>query len=136
MLLLDTNVLSELRKVSRGKGDPRVAEWSRSGPADAAFISVLSIYEIQIGITRIEGRDPHQAGLYLRWLEESLLPNYAGRILPVTAVVARQAAVMQHPDPRPFTDTLIAATAIVHGLTVVTRNTADFRMCSAFNPFA
>lgn len=127
MYLLDTNVVSELRKVRLGKADDGVAAWADSVEADSLYLSVISIEEIEIGVLRAERRDPAQGAALRAWLEESVLPAFAGRILPVDVAAARRSARLQVPDPRPVSDGLIAATALVHGLTLVTRNVADFQ---------
>lgn len=123
--LLDTNVVSELRKPPRSQ-DERVRAWAQSLRPSTAFISVVSVLEIEIGIGRLERRDPAQGALLRGWLEDDLLPRFAGRLLPVDLAVARSAARLHVPDPRPERDALLAATALVHGLTMVTRNVRDF----------
>ena len=137
MILLDTNVISELRKISIGKADPRVVEWDRRQQADAQFLSVIVLQELEKGTLRLERRDPKQGFVLRTWIDGALLPSFAGRILPVDVPVAIMAARLQVPDPRPIADCLIAATAIVHGLTVVTRNLADFQAfpVAIFNPW-
>lgn len=126
MLLLDTNVISELRKVRAGKADPRVAAWSRAAPGTSLYLSVVVVQELEIGTLQIERRDPTQGALLRAWLEEHVLASFANRILPVDTIVARRSAALHVPDPRPYRDGLIAATALVHGMTLVTRNVADF----------
>ena len=124
--LLDTNVVSELRKVRAGRADPNVAAWADAQDAASLWLSVIVVQEIEIGILLRERTDPAQ-GTHLRaWLEERVLPAFAGRILPVTLEVARHGAALHVPDPRPARDGLIAATALVHGLGVATRNVRDF----------
>lgn len=127
MYLLDTNLISELRKARAGKADENVTAWAAGVPVASLFVSVITLQELEIGILLAERRDPPQ-GLVLRtWLEDHVLPGFADRILPVDSAVARRSAALHVPDPRPVRDALIAATALVHGLTVVTRNVDDFR---------
>lgn len=122
-VLLDTNVVSELRKAS---ADERVVAWATALPRTAAFLSVVTIRELEAGVLLVERRDQAQGSLLRTWLEEVVLTGYADRILPVDLAVARRAARLHVPDPRPERDALIAATALVRGLTVATRNVADF----------
>lgn len=126
MYLLDTNVVSELRKVRSGKADANVARWSEQADAAELFISVIVLQELEIGVLLTERRDPTQGRILRLWLENHVLPSFSGRILPVDTEVARLSARLHVPDPRPVRDALIAATAIVHGMTVVTRNRQDF----------
>lgn len=124
--LLDTNVVSELRK-RPGMVDPDVVDWARRQPARDLYISVVTVLEIELGITRLERRDLQQSAQLRKWMESGVLAGFAGRILPVDIEVALRAAHLHVPDPRPERDAFIAATANVHGLTVVTRNTRDFQ---------
>lgn len=124
MFLLDTNVVSALRRLERA--DANVRAWSLATPAALYAISVVTVLELERGILRIERRDAAQGAILRRWLEHEVLMPLAARILPVDTAVARRAATLHVPDPRPEGDALIAATALIHGLTVVTRNTADF----------
>lgn len=126
MFLLDTNVVSELRKVAAGRADPRVAAWADAVDAADLYLSVVSVEELEIGVLMVERRDAAQGRLLRAWLDERALPAFAGRILPVTEAIARESARLHVPDPRPVRDALIAATARVHRITVVTRNVADF----------
>lgn len=126
MFLLDTNVISELRKVRTGKADPRVAEWTKSVDATDLFLSAISIYELEKGTLLAERKDPPQGAMFRAWLNDQVLPAFDGRILAVETAVAQRGAQLNVPDPRPLHDGLIAATALVHGMTVVTRNVADF----------
>ena len=122
--LLDTNLVSELRKPS---GDERVVAWASVLPRSGAFLSVVTIREIEAGVLLAERRDERQGAHLRAWFEESVLEGYADRILPVDLAVARRAAALHVPDPRPERDALIAATALTHGLTVATRNVSGFQ---------
>ncbi len=126
MYLLDTNVVSELRKARTGRADPNVEVWV--GRVDAAdlFISVITVLELELGVLSIERRDVGQGALLRSWLEQRVLPAFAGRTLPVDISVAQRCARLHVPNRRGERDALIAATALVHGMTVVTRNEADF----------
>lgn len=126
MYLLDTNVLSELRKARSGKAHPHVAAWAQTVPGGSLYLSAITVQEVEIGVLLAERRDPVQGALLRAWLDEHVLPAFADRILPVDTAVARRAAALHVPDPRPLRDGLIAATALVHGMAVVTRNVADF----------
>ncbi|MEN9537806.1 MAG: hypothetical protein RLZZ126_41 [Pseudomonadota bacterium] len=124
--LLDTNVVSELRKIRHGKADRRVAQWADSVDAGDLFISVITLQEIEIGVLLAERRDAKQGAVLRHWLTRQVLPAFEGRVLAVDAAVAQRSAHLHVPDPRPVRDGLIAATALVHGMTVVTRSVADF----------
>jgi predicted nucleic acid-binding protein len=126
MLLLDTNVVSELRKVRAGKADPNFSAWADSVDANLLFLSAISVMELELGVLSIERRDATQGAILRSWLENLVLPEFSGRILPVDTSVALCCAKLHVPDRRGERDALIAATAIVHGMTVVTRNTIDF----------
>jgi toxin FitB len=126
MFLLDTNVVSELRKVRLGKADAQVASWADSVDANALYISVITLQELEIGVLLAERRDPMQGAVLRSWLNLHVIPAFADRILPVDTAVVQRSARLHVPDPRPVRDGLIAATALVHGMTVVTRNVSDF----------
>ena len=126
MFVLDTNVVAELRKIRLGKANPHVAEWADSVDAGSLYISAITILELEIGILQLERRDPRQGTILRRWLDTLVLPEFHGRIFPVDTAVAQRCARLHVPDPCAERDALIAATALVHGMTVVTRNIADF----------
>jgi hypothetical protein len=126
MFLLDTNVVSEMFKTQTHRADRKVLAWARKVDSSHLFLSVITLYELEIGTRRMERRDPRQGALLRAWMLDRILPVFAGRILPVTAEVATRCASLHVPNPAPFRDSFIAATALVHGMTVVTRNVADF----------
>ncbi|MFJ3428619.1 MULTISPECIES: type II toxin-antitoxin system VapC family toxin [Pseudomonas] len=134
MFLLDTNVVSELRKT---QADPAVVAWARSVPAYKLYISAITLLEIETGILRLERRDPGQAATLRNWLEVHVMAAFAGRVLSVDGAVARRCARLHVPDRSNECDALIAATALVHDMTVVTRNTRDFAFSGALvlNPW-
>ena len=137
MFLLDTNVVSELRKARAGNADPHVVEWADRVEATDLFLSVITVQELEIGVLLAERRDPAQGSVLRTWLNDQVLPAFSGRILAVDIAVAQRSARLHVPDPRPVRDGLIAATALVHGMTVVTRNIADFESTgvSLLNPW-
>ena len=126
MYVLDTNVVSELRKIRLGKADSQFAIWADSVEVMDLFLSVITIQELEIGVLLAERRDPSQGSVFRLWLNGHVIPAFNGRILDVDTAVAQRSARLHVPDPRPVRDGLIAATALVHGMTVVTRNVADF----------
>ncbi len=126
MYVLDTNVVSELRKVRLGKADGHVADWADRVDAGDLYLSGITIQELEIGVLRAERRDPAQGAIFRAWLNGHVLPAFSGRILSIDTAVAQRSARLHVPDPRPVRDALIAATALVHGMMVVTRNVGDF----------
>jgi hypothetical protein len=133
--LLDTNVLGEVRRARRG--NQKVIERVESIPRNLQFISVITLLEVALGVLAKELKDPAQ-GSHLRvWLDSVVRPNFSGRILPVTETVALYCAGLHVPDQRPQHDALLAATALVYNLTVVTRNVGDFVRMNVplFNPW-
>lgn len=137
MYILDTNVVSELRKIRLGKADSHVADWADSIDAADLYLSAITVQELEIGVLLAERRDPAQGAIFRAWLNGHVLPAFTGRILAVDTAVAQRSARLHVPDPRPVRDALIAATALVHGMTVVTRNVADFEPTgvSTLNPW-
>lgn len=137
MFLLDTNVVSELRKAKAGKAHEKVAAWAAKAPATSLLLSVITVQELEIGVLLAERRDPPQGAILRAWLEDHVLPAFADRIMPVDTAIARRSAGLHVPDPRPVRDALIAATALVHGLTLATRNVADLEPTGAkiLNPW-
>lgn len=119
--LLDTNVVSEVR---RRTGAQQVTAWLSSVPAEELFLSVLVLGEIRRGIERLRGRDPAQAAVFERWIDE-LRRRFSDRIVAVDAAVAEEWGRINAAAPVPVEDGLMAATANVHGMVFVTRNVAD-----------
>jgi predicted nucleic acid-binding protein len=126
MFLLDTNVISELRKAGDGKADANVTAWLSGEDASSFYISAITLMELEIGILRIERRDAAQGAMLRTWMDTRVLPEFSERTLPIDATVALRCARLHVPDPRAERDALIAASAIVHGMTLVTRNAPDF----------
>lgn len=137
MYLLDTNVLSELRKMSAGNCDPNVLLWARRSDQRSFHLSVITVLELQVGLLSLARHDRRQADVLRAWVEGNVLPAFRNRILPVDLAVALRCAALHVPDRRPERDALIAATASEHRLTVVTRNTKDFIRTGVpcFNPW-
>ena len=124
MFLLDTNVVSEMRKGERG--NPGVVSWATGTHPRLLFLSAISVYEVEIGALRAERSDQQKGSILRAWLETGLKPTFANRILDVDLEVALLAAGLHVPDPAPVRDSLIGATALAHGLRVVTRDVRDF----------
>ena len=126
MYLLDTDTLSEMKKIRIGKADPGVTAWASKTSPLLCWLSTITILEVTRGTLRLERRDPEQAAHLRAWLEDQVLLSFANRILSFDLQGAGICARLHVPDPRPERDAMIAATALVHGLTVVTRNVKDF----------
>jgi predicted nucleic acid-binding protein len=126
MFLLETNVISELRKVRSGRAHPAIAAWVRTVPGSSLFFSAIVVQELETGVLLLERKDPAQGAVMRIWLDQHVLPAFASRVLSIDTEIARRSARLHVPNPKPYRHGLIAATALVHGMTVVTRNLADF----------
>lgn len=126
MYLLDTNVISELRKAKSGKANHNVIAWAKEIAPASLFISVITILELETGVLSVERRDPSQGAVLRTWLNTHVLPVFSERILYIDVAVVQRCAKLHVPNPRSDRDAIIAATALVHGMTVVTRNVNDF----------
>ena len=137
MYLLDTNVVSELRKIRTGRADPHVKAWSDNQSLEATFLSVITIMELEQGTLLMERRDPGQGTMLREWLDGQIQREFDGRVLPIDTQIAKRCAALHVPDPCSYRDSLIAATALVHSMTVVTRNVSHFAPCGVkvFNPW-
>lgn len=135
MFVLDTNILSELRRPD--KAHPLVWQWANQVKIQDMYLSVISILEIEMGILRLKRHDTAQAAMLNDWLERQILLQFQGRVLDINIAVARRCAALHIPDPKAERDALIAATALTHQMTLVTRNTKDFVATGVtlFNPF-
>ena len=137
MYLLDTHVVSELRKARSGKANRGVERWADAVEAAELFVLVITVQELEIGVLLAEGKDAAAGAVLRSWFNGHVLPAFSGRVLPVDTAVALRSALLHVPDPKPVRDSLIAATALVHGLAVVTRNVGDFEPSgvSVVNPW-
>ena len=135
--LLDTNVVSELRKAKSGKAHASMTAWAASVSAGSLYLSAITLLELEMGVLQIERRDTAQGRIMRSWLDGHVLPAFADRVLAVDAAEALQCARLHVPDRLSERDAMIAATALVHGMTVVTRNEADFEASGAavLNPW-
>jgi predicted nucleic acid-binding protein len=127
VFLLDTNVVSELRKFGDRKADANVIAWISAQPDSSFYLSAVTLMEIELGVLRLERRDPMQGQILRAWVQQDLLTQFSDRLLPVTAEIAIRCAALHVPQSRPLNDSLIAATGLVHDMTVVTRDIQDFR---------
>jgi len=137
MFLLDTNVVSELYKSQAHRADRRVITWAERSEASRHYLSSITLFELEFGILRMEMKDPRQGAWLRKWTMDRVLPAFVDRVLPVDSQVAMRSAALHVPNPSSFRDSLIAATALVHGMTVVTRNVAHFQVSgvSVLNPW-
>jgi predicted nucleic acid-binding protein len=136
MYILDTNVISELRKGK--KADRNVRAWAQALPAVSLYLSVISILEMEIGIRLMERRDKDQGAILRAWMDGHVIPTFVDRILAVDTAVAQRCASLHVPNPRSDRDALIAATALVHGMAIATRNLNHFDAMgvAVVNPWA
>lgn len=109
-----------------GKADAKVVAWMSSVDATTCYLSAVTLMEIELGVLRVERRDPAQGARLYAWMNHHILPEFADRTLPIDTAVALRCARRHVPDPRLERDAFIAATALTHGMTVVTRNSGDF----------
>jgi predicted nucleic acid-binding protein len=137
MYLLDTNVISEFRKAGTGKIDRHVKAWAKTVSNSSLFLSVVSVLELETGILLMERRDQRQAMVLREWMEGHVLLAFEDRVLPIDAEIARRCAALHVPNRCSDRDAMIAATALVHGMTVVTRNVRGFTRTRVpvFNPW-
>jgi len=124
MFLLDTNVVSELRRPDQAA--PAVVAWAASVAVADLYLSAMTLYELELGVQRIERRDERQGELLRSWLTRAVRGQFRDRILAIDEPVVTRCAALQVPDPRPERDSVIGATALVHRLVLVTRNVKDF----------
>lgn len=137
MYLLDTNIISEIRKINLKTANIGVTQWAENNHKDLMYISVISLFELEKGVLNLERKDAQQGKIYRDWLDNKVKPTFENRILSITPQTVLICAKMHIPDKKSITDSLIAATAIENHLTVITRNEKDFLTTGAkiFNPF-
>ncbi|MCP4473450.1 MAG: type II toxin-antitoxin system VapC family toxin [Gammaproteobacteria bacterium] len=138
MYILDTNVISELRKAKSGKANQNVIQWANTVSSASLYTSVITILELEMGVLSKNRKDSHQGAILRSWLDNHVMPTFSERILPIDTAVAQCCARLHIPNPHSDRDALIAATALVHGMKIVTRNVDDFDKTGAeiLNPWA
>lgn len=137
MYILDSNIISELRKIALNRANHSVIQWFSRIPHEQLYLSAITVMELNIGILRLERRDPAQAKPLRQWFEQYVLPEFSDRTVAVDSEIALCCSQLHVPNPHSERDALIAATAMVHDMTVVTRNIKDFKTTgvSLINPF-
>lgn len=137
MFILDTNVVSELRKVALGKANINVSLWASAIEPKVLYLSAVTIHELEVGILQLKRRNVFSSAILRKWMDTHVLQVFADRILPIDSTVAQRGASLHFPNTRPWADAFIAATALVHGMTIVTRNVSDFQSTGAavLNPW-
>jgi toxin FitB len=137
MFLLDTNIISESRKLGTSRIDPRAAHWFAQVDVETSFISAMTLFELERGVGQMERRDTKQGSALRRWLDDQIMTTYENRTLPLSRDVALICAGLHIPDPKSERDAWIAATAIDAGLALVSRNIGDFANMGVrlINPF-
>ena len=137
MFVLDTNILSEMRKMPKNKANRGVEEWLDLMPKESLFISVITLMEIERGVLNMERKDPCQGKMLRDWLEDLVRPTFKGKTLYPDDITATLCAGLHIPDKSPDNDAWIAATALRHHFTLVTRNIKDFEKMGVklLNPF-
>lgn len=137
IFLLDTNVISELRKVGDGRADANVTDWAQELAAQSLYISAITLMELEIGVRAMERKDAAQGRMLRGWLDGHVIPFFEARIVPVDQAVALRCAKLHVPNRKSERDALIAATALVHDMTLATRNVKDFAETDAriMNPW-
>ncbi|ESQ89131.1 twitching motility protein PilT [Asticcacaulis sp. AC460] len=137
MYLLDTPVITELRKARSGKADPGVVNWAGGVARQNMYVSTLTLLELEGGVAQVERKDASYGQALRSWLDDQVMKAFEGRILAIDAAVVKKRAALPYVDNKGDRDALIAATALVHGLTVVTRHISNFRSgrVKVFNPW-
>jgi toxin FitB len=137
MYLLDTNIISESRKLGTSRIDRHAAQWLSQVDVEVTFISAMTIFELERGVRQMERRDAQQGAVLRRWLSDQIMTTYEQRTLPLSRAVALICAGLHIPNPKSERDAWIAATAIDAGLSVVSRNVSDFAGIGVglINPF-